>query len=47
MIAHNTRYGFGATLPLDYERAVERSREELAKEVRTRLERVLAAVAGG
>jgi len=32
MIAHNTRYGFGATLPLDYERAVERTREELAKE---------------
>ena len=32
MIEQTTRYGFRATVPLSYERAVERTREELAKE---------------
>jgi uncharacterized protein (DUF302 family) len=32
MIEHTTRYGFRTTVPLAYERAVERTREELAKE---------------
>lgn len=32
MIAQTTRYGIGTSVPLPYERAVERTREELAKE---------------
>ena len=32
MVEQTTRYGFGATVELTYARAVERTREELAKE---------------
>jgi uncharacterized protein (DUF302 family) len=32
MIAQRTRYGFATTVPLDCERAVDRTRDELAKE---------------
>ncbi len=32
MISQTTRYGIGATVPLPYDRAVERTREELARE---------------
>jgi uncharacterized protein (DUF302 family) len=32
MTQHATGYGFGVTVPLPYEEAVERTREELAKE---------------
>ena len=32
MIHQTTRYGISTTVPLPYERAVERTREELAKE---------------
>jgi uncharacterized protein (DUF302 family) len=32
MVTQTTRYGIGVTVPLAYERAVERTREELKKE---------------
>jgi uncharacterized protein (DUF302 family) len=32
MISQTTRYGIGTTVPLPYDRAVERTREELARE---------------
>jgi uncharacterized protein (DUF302 family) len=32
MLQQTTRYGFSTTVPQSYERAVERTREELAKE---------------
>jgi len=32
MVEQRTRYGFGATVDLEYSRAVERTKEELAKE---------------
>lgn len=32
MITQTTPYGFGTTVALDYDRAVERTKEELAKE---------------
>ena len=32
MVEQTTKYGIGTTVPLPYERAVERTREELAKE---------------
>src|SRR5690606_31411304 len=32
MIEQTTRYGIGTTVPLEYARAVERTKEELAKE---------------
>lgn len=32
MVEQTTKYGIGTTVPLPYERAVERTREELARE---------------